>query len=110
MPTTTTSTTGGIVMQDAVGLGVRSSLGPATVAGELAPGFRVAMWSAEQLPDQVRAPAQAWFVLRARAAASLWLTTNVTLGFVAETDTVRTGDYAVGVSLGIHMFPYDGMR
>jgi hypothetical protein len=104
------STTGGFVSQDTVAFGVRTALGPITVGGELGPGMRIATWSARQLPDEVRAPAQLWLLLEARAKADVWLSPDFSLGFAASTDVLRTGDYAFAITLALHAVPYDGLH
>lgn len=106
--TTTASASSGAMMQGTVGLGVRANPGFATIAGELAPGFRVGFFSTS-LPT-IAPPAQFWFVVQARAKVDFWLAPNLTLGVLATSDVTRTRDFSAGISFGLHLMPYDGQR
>ena len=46
-------------------------------------------------------------VVEARARADVWLSRHVTLGVVAGVDVLGHGE-SVGVSLVVHVSPYDG--
>jgi hypothetical protein len=108
--TTMTSTTGGWVTQDKLGLGAHVSVGPVLLATELMPGLRMASYTSQQLPDAVHAATQAWFVLDLHQRADVWLTPNVSLGFEVAVDLAHHDDVGVGLTLGLHITPYDRTR
>jgi hypothetical protein len=104
MPTNPDS---GVLMEFTVGVGkslIYSSRARFSI--ELAPGFRTASFAANERPGRGQ-PYQVWFMLEARSKLDIWLAPNWSIGVNAGTDLTLPGAYAAGISLGVHLFPYD---
>jgi hypothetical protein len=102
--------TGGFVMQSAMVLGMHRRFGSWGAAFEAGPGARFAMYTTKGLPDEVRLPGQAWFLVELQPRVDLWLTPNFSLGFVGSFDTLHPDGFAAAVVLGAHALPFDTAR
>jgi hypothetical protein len=100
--TTMDTATAGLVAQPEFVVGAHRTYGLVTLGTTVGVGGRVALLDPNLAP--------AWFVLDGHAKADVWISPNVTLGVDASIDVLRSGDYTVGLSLGLHLLPYDRTR
>ena len=102
--------TSGFVIQDAVVLGARAIAGPVTLGGELGIGCRMSIYSSPVLAAPRYDALDAAFLLQVRAKVDVWATTWLTVGALASVNAVDPRDVALGITLGLHVQPYDGTR
>jgi hypothetical protein len=100
----------GFVIQDAVLLGARAHVGPLSIGGEMAIGFRIGDYQSPSLPAPLYDTTEASFLLEARAKADLWVNTWLTVGAMASVSMLDVHNVGVGLTLGFHMMPYDSQR
>jgi hypothetical protein len=113
----TTARTDAMTMRGGGSLGVAKliigehvAVGGLALGGELAPGLRIATYTLDQLPPDVKGPAQAAFVLEAHARAELWLSPQISLAGEAGVNVLAQRDVTLGIALAVHLIPYDGAR
>ena len=102
--------TGGFAAEQKILFGLQTSSGPFTLAGEIGPGFRIAQYTTNAVPDTARPPAQGWLLLDGQVRVDAWLTPNVTLGVQAGTNLLRLDELEVAMTLGLHLLPFDRTR
>jgi hypothetical protein len=107
---TMTGEMGGLVAENKLLVGVHETFGLVTLAAELGPGVRMAVYSTDLLPASAQPPAQPWFIAAAQVAAHAWMTPHITLGVTAGTDLLRGDELSVGVTVGFHFMPFDLTR
>jgi hypothetical protein len=90
-------------------VGAHVAAGRFTLAGELAPGIAITNYTLASLPDAT-GTAQLWLVLEAHARAELWLTPQLTIAGDAGLDLVHPDNVTFGVTVGIHLMPFDRSR
>jgi hypothetical protein len=105
---TATGSSGSIAVAKMV-FGAHVAAGPFTIAGELAPGIAITNYTLASLPDAT-GTAQLWLVLEAHARAELWLTPQVTIAGDAGFDLVHPDNVTFGVTVGLHILPFDRSR
>ncbi|MDB4959767.1 MAG: hypothetical protein JWO36_7336, partial [Myxococcales bacterium] len=108
--TTTTmgGSTGGFVAEGRMLIGMHATFGSITLAADVGPGLRIASYTTNELPDDLRPPAQAWVLIDGHVRANAWLTPHVTLGVQVGRDLLRGDNVDVGMTFGIHFVPFDG--
>jgi hypothetical protein len=104
------TSTGGIVIQDQLIVGARSTAGPLSFGAELGIGFRIADVSSPALTGPSYDQPDAAFLLTVRAKADLWANTWLTVGGLAAVSVLDRHDVMLGLTVGLHLVPYDGLR
>lgn len=99
----------GLVAQNVMFFGVHTRRGPVTFGGELGPGVRFASYTTTGLPDEVRAPMQAFFEVEVHPKLDVWLTPNLSLAVEGAVDLLRPDSYSAALLFGGHLFPYDAV-
>jgi hypothetical protein len=94
---TTTTPSGGTVIQDVMLLGAHRRFGQLTIAVEAGPGVRFATYTAGLLVEL-------------QPKLDLWLTPNISLGAVGGFDLVHHDGFSAALVMGFHLTPYDMAR
>lgn len=87
------------------GLGKEFRLGRLMLGGELGVGLGIVSLGALEQPHVH----DARLLLDARVHAGVWLTRHVSVSTFASTSLVRGDERTFGVSLGLALFPWDGL-
>ncbi|HUJ63833.1 MAG TPA: hypothetical protein VLX92_35275 [Kofleriaceae bacterium] len=108
--TTLDSASSGYVMSNEMLVGARVAIGGVVASTELAPGVRFAQYATSDLPDRVTAPVQTWFVLELHQKLELWLGPHTSVGVELGVDLLHTDAVEGGVTFGVHLEPFGGIR
>ncbi|HEY4238816.1 MAG TPA: hypothetical protein VGM88_03340 [Kofleriaceae bacterium] len=101
------SSASGFTFEWDLALGKQVSVGRLFYAAELAGGVRVVSYNTGY---PLVSPIATAGLIEPRLRGGLWLNHWLSVTAFAGANVLSTGDYEVGISLGLHAIPYDGSR
>ncbi len=105
-----TGTAGGYLMTGLAFAGVQTVFGRWFVGSELGAGFHAAVLTTPALDHAVNRPGDLEFAAEVRGRGGVYVTHWLSVDVAAGVDVIDRSAYSIGVSFGLHLAAWDGLR